>query len=129
MALLDCAASLVVPTPLPLALPRLDLACRAWRGRWEARPWALNTCTGGSQRSIGLIVVYTPSSLQLFSALFSTLGHFLDKELSTPFTFCWKIIGCFELTEASWHRVMGEEGGLMLQTCHFLISEKISWGK
>ena len=29
-----------------------------------------------------------------------------------------------EQTETSWHQVLREEGGLMLQTCHFPISDE-----
>ena len=40
------------------------------------------------------------------------------------FTFHTKNMACFEQNEASWHRVLQEEGALMLQICHFHISDE-----
>ena len=33
-------------------------------------------------------------------------------------------MACFEQNEASWHWVLQEEGALMLQICHFHISDE-----
>ena len=35
-----------------------------------------------------------------------------------------KNMACFEQNEDSWHRVLQEEGVLMLQICHFHISDE-----
>ena len=35
-----------------------------------------------------------------------------------------KNMACFEQNEASWHQVLQEEGALMLQICHFHISDE-----
>ena len=40
------------------------------------------------------------------------------------FTFHTKNMACFEQNEASWHWVLVEEGALMLQICHFHISDE-----
>ena len=40
------------------------------------------------------------------------------------FTFHTKNMACFEQNEASWHQVLQEEGALMLQICHFHISDE-----
>ena len=45
-------------------------------------------------------------------------------EVLRTFTFCRKNMAYFEQNEASWHRVLQEEGALMLQICHFHISDE-----
>ena len=45
-------------------------------------------------------------------------------EVLMTFTFRRKNIACFEQNEASWHQVLQEEGALMLQICHFHISDE-----
>ena len=45
-------------------------------------------------------------------------------EVLRTFTFRRKNMGCFEQNEDSWHGVLQEEGALMLQICHFHISDE-----